>query len=111
MTRIEFTNNFTGTTLRAILHRELEDGTIVVSYMGRDWENNTLEVRRYRSFAKWQYAGLTLAPKRKVAMSEPTVEHIRDHYTAVLMSPHSTTMQRLWANAQLNLIFADYEVR
>jgi hypothetical protein len=106
--RIEFTNNFTGTTLRAILHRELKDGSIVVSYMGRDWENNGVEMRRYRTFAKWQYSGVTLAPKKKVVMGELEAEHVRDYYTAVICNPRSTTMQRMFANCQLNLIFASY---
>lgn len=107
--RIEFTSNFTGLTVRAILHRELEDGTIVVSYMGRDWEHNTLEIKRYRTLAKWQYTGIKLTPKKVVAMGEPAMEHVRDFYTAQLMSAHTSTMGRLWANAQLNIIFASYQ--
>lgn len=108
--RIEFQNNLTGDVTRAILHRELEDGSIVVSYVADAFGANGGQLRRYRTLSPWHFSGIKLAPKKVVVMGEPAVDHVRTFYTDQLANPHTTTVRRMYANCQLNLIFAAYNV-
>jgi hypothetical protein len=57
--RITFTSNITGKTVRAIQHREFEDGSIVVSYVSEGPDFRPV-LRRYRTLSPWHFTGLTL---------------------------------------------------
>lgn len=61
--RISFTDNTTGLTRRAILHREFENGEIMISYMVDNWGRGgqgSFELRRYVTLAPWHFTGVTL---------------------------------------------------